>query len=642
MRRSVVTMSLCGAALMLALGSGGAHAAPPTSFTYQGQLKNGALPVNGTIDVQATLFDVDVNGAALAGPISVNTVAVANGLFTAVLDFGAGKFDGTPRWLEIAVRMPGEVNFQTLTPRQPITAAPFALFAANGPGAGGGNTLDQAYDQGGAGAGRNINADAGPVFITGPDGLVSSAGVSTGTVELERAGRSLDVEVHRGPLVDLNGPQNASIGGIYRTGTLGSPVDHFAYLRVTGSDHRIIRDPASDLRFSTQTVIGNAGVTVLPVDQMTLTDDGKLGVGTSVPDFDITASRNTNLIGPSSPTTIGAHQRNVLINPSIDRWIYMGAGSPHSITRHDGSDLAFVMDDSGRGSPVEQMRLTNDGNLGIGTSSPGYLLDVDGRMRVREGGGTAGIWLYQTTPATDRAFVGMQSDTTVGLYGATGAGWDLVMNTTTGNVGVGTTSPDAKLQVEGGTDSALAGGGFVVVGSTAGTNISIDNNEIMARNNGAPATLFLNNDGGTVRVPVLEITGADLAEKFPVSEEAKPGTVMAIDPSAPGKLCIAKGAYNKRVAGIVSGANDLPVGAVLGHLPGADDAPPIALSGRVWVQCDASNGPIGPGDLLTTSSTAGQGMKVTDFAKAQGAIIGKAMTALPDGNGFVLVLVSLQ
>ena len=59
-----------------------------------------------------------------------------------------------------------------------------------------------------------------------------------------------------------------------------------------------------------------------------------------------------------------------------------------------------------------------------------------------------------------------------------------------------------------------------------------------------------------------------------------------------------------------------------------------------WV--DTSNGPIKPGDLLTTSDTPGHAMKVTDYAKAQGAIIGKAMSSLEKGRGLVLVLVTLQ
>lgn len=148
---------------------------------------------------------------------------------------------------------------------------------------------------------------------------------------------------------------------------------------------------------------------------------------------------------------------------------------------------------------------------------------------------------------------------------------------------------------------------------------------------------------GRAVVEVLEITGADVAEKFPVSEATEPGMVMAIDPANPGKLCLARGAYNKRVAGVVSGANGLNAGTILGNLPGHETAPPIALSGRVWVHCDATEKAIEPGDLMTTSDRAGHAMAVTDGSKAAGATIGKAMTALAKGEtGMVLVLVNLQ
>lgn len=149
--------------------------------------------------------------------------------------------------------------------------------------------------------------------------------------------------------------------------------------------------------------------------------------------------------------------------------------------------------------------------------------------------------------------------------------------------------------------------------------------------------------GRAVKVPVLEITGADLAEKFPATENLEPGMVVAIDRNHAGKLCLSRGQYNRCVAGVVSGANNFSVGAVLGNLPGHDDAPAIALSGRVYVFCDAAAGAIEPGDLLTTSDTPGHAMKATDRERAHGAVIGKAMEPLASGKrGLVLVLVNLQ
>ncbi|MBZ0172213.1 MAG: hypothetical protein K8E66_07535, partial [Phycisphaerales bacterium] len=97
------------------------------------------------------------------------------------------------------------------------------------------------------------------------------------------------------------------------------------------------------------------------------------------------------------------------------------------------------------------------------------------------------------------------------------------------------------------------------------------------------------------------------------------------------------------VAGVVSGANGLPAGTIMGNLPGSGDHATVALSGRVWVRCDAESRPIKPGDMLTTSSTPGHAMSVGEIDRAQGAIIGKAMTTLDLGErGLVLVLVNLQ
>jgi len=151
---------------------------------------------------------------------------------------------------------------------------------------------------------------------------------------------------------------------------------------------------------------------------------------------------------------------------------------------------------------------------------------------------------------------------------------------------------------------------------------------------------------GTMRTGVLQITGGgDLAEPFEIAEaeSIQPGMVVAIDPERPGHLRMADKAYDRTVAGIISGANGITPGLTMkqeGTV--ADGAHPVALTGRVYCWADASNGPIKPGDLLTTSDTPGHAMKVTDHAKAQGAIIGKAMTGLERGKGLVLVLVTLQ
>ena len=215
-------------------------------------------------------------------------------------------------------------------------------------------------------------------------------------------------------------------------------------------------------------------------------------------------------------------------------------------------------------------------------------------------------------------------------------------------VGIGTNNPVTRLHIPHHLDAKITdGSGTVLIGVESGENIVMDNNEIMARNNGLPSKLFLNRDSTHVVVPGLEITGgADIAEPFNVSDQYKviPGMVMSIDPENPGQLRIANNSYDRTVAGIVSGAKGINPGVSLTQT-GAEEtqgSTPIALTGRLYALADSQYGEIKPGDLLTTSNTAGHVMKVSDYSKAQGAIIGKAMTPLKKGKGHVLILVSLQ
>lgn len=97
----------------------------------------------------------------------------------------------------------------------------------------------------------------------------------------------------------------------------------------------------------------------------------------------------------------------------------------------------------------ELMRIQGNGNVGIGISDPAYKLDVASRMRIRSASGeTAGMWLNNDANNASPAFIGMLADEKVGFYG-TGAGWGLSMNTSSGNVGIGTETPSAKLEVNG-------------------------------------------------------------------------------------------------------------------------------------------------------------------------------------------------
>ncbi len=333
---------------------------------------------------------------------------------------------------------------------------------------------------------------------------------------------------------------------------------------------------------------------------------------------------------------------------------------------------AFALD-AADGSPANALIVDNNGNIGIGTATPGHSVTIANTaptIALQDTDSTTqqvGYVSYRDSANIERAWVGYGSggDPDFSIVNAR-AGGDVVLTPLAGNVllagnggkvGVGTSSPTHSVHIAaiGPTialqdtainsqqagyvdyrDNANISRAWVGYGTPGSPHFSIVN----ARSGGNIVLSPLG--GGVVQVPVLEITGADLAEKFPASEEMEPGTVVAIDREHAGKLCISRGAYNRCVAGVVSGANNFSVGAVLGNLPGQEDAPAIALSGRVYVRCDASAGAIEPGDLLTTSDTPGHAMKATDRDRSHGTVIGKAMTELKEGKGLVLVLVNLQ
>jgi hypothetical protein len=140
----------------------------------------------------------------------------------------------------------------------------------------------------------------------------------------------------------------------------------------------------------------------------------------------------------------------------------------------------------------------------------------------------------------------------------------------------------------------------------------------------------------------LLLQNQDCAEDFEMvaAEEIGPGSVVVIDSA--GALKQSDKAYDKRVAGVISGAGDCRPGIILGRQHVRENRMPIALLGKVYCKVDASREPIEVGDLLTTSLTPGHVMKAVDPFKAFGSVIGKALKPLADGCGLIPVLVALQ
>lgn len=116
--------------LLLLLVSDYGASGQGTAFTYQGKLASAGNPATGLYDFSFALYDAATNGSQKGAILALPAVGVASGLFTVTLDFGA-QFDGTPRWLDVSVKTNGVPFHTRLTPRQPVTPAPYALYTLN-------------------------------------------------------------------------------------------------------------------------------------------------------------------------------------------------------------------------------------------------------------------------------------------------------------------------------------------------------------------------------------------------------------------------------------------------------------------------------------------------------------------------------
>lgn len=520
----------------------GVHAQGVTQpFTYQGYLRQGGAPLNNPSQaMRFRIYGALTGGTALwdSGALTVN---VSNGLFTVQLNPPVSVWTGADRFLEI------QVGATTLSPRVRIGSTPYANTA----------TLLNMFQTG----------------TTNPDRMVithSPALPNTGLMYRDTddsfhflAGGTTVLRVGLAGPIALQIPAGAGAGRVLTSDASGNA--SWADL------------PAS------------ASVWAVSGANIHNTNTGNVGIGTTNPTAKLDVRGGMLVDSSSGSLRIG-------FPASANQWLFNTIGG--------GTNLQLWENAAG----AVRMFFAAGGNIGIGTTAPAARLDILG-----------GNWDTASTEgdlrigsATHRLKIGIATGgggaghATIAAQGGVnalslGAGTTLDTQRTltilgTGNVGIGTTAPAAKLDVN-----------------------------------------------GTARVKVLEITGADLAEKFPTTETLEPGTVVEIDPDNPGHLRKARGAYNTRVAGVVAGANGLSKGIILGNLEGSEDHTPIAMSGRVWVYADATQEAIEPGDLLTTSDMPGHAMKASDPTRAHGAVIGKAMTRLEKGKtGMVLVLVNLQ
>jgi hypothetical protein len=264
-----------------------------------------------------------------------------------------------------------------------------------------------------------------------------------------------------------------------------------------------------------------------------------------------------------------------------------------------------------------------NGNVGIGTMGPTTVFDVAGAtanpsLTVSEGI----LRIYDKANLSTGLDMGIFPNSPYGTWIQSdntpisgGGAFPLALNPLGGNVGIGTTSPGAMLEVNG--------------------------NLKLTSGSGASITFADGTTQSTAYTGV--ICGGDYAESVDVTGSRtnyEPGDVLVIDPNAPGKFLKSNQPYSTLVTGIYS-TKPGTVGRRQTTAKSPDEVP-MAMMGIVPTKVTAENGPIKPGDLLVASSTLGRAMKGTDRSQLTGAVIGKALGSLDSGTGVIEVVVTLQ
>lgn len=243
--------------------------------------------------------------------------------------------------------------------------------------------------------------------------------------------------------------------------------------------------------------------------------------------------------------------------------------------------------------------------------------------------------------------------TNAGVFGQSGPGVDTLPDSGSTKAGVYGKSSDSD-GVHGqsysansaGVSGVSVNGGMGVYGyswnfdGVRGISHDKDHAGVSGSNeSGGPAGHF---EGNVEVTGDITLINQDCAEDFNISSahEIEPGTVMVIQEGD--ALEISQSPYDKRVAGVISGAGNLKPAVVLGKQSSQNKRMPLALLGKVYCKVDAGYSEVEVGDLLTTSPTPGHAMKAADPNRAFGAVIGKALQPLAEGRGLIPILIALQ
>jgi hypothetical protein len=281
------------------------------------------------------------------------------------------------------------------------------------------------------------------------------------------------------------------------------------------------------------------------------------------------------------------------------------------------------------------------GNVGIGQTSPWAALNV------LSFAGTTQSNISQFVNGTNGAYTSMTGVGTESIVGTWSNGSQVVefVPFSTGNGIVSSYTGNLLFQTNERTNRmVITSTGNVGIGTTSpGTTLEINGNVTLTAGSGASMTY----PDGTIQSTAWNgvLSGGDYAESVNISgdrEEYEPGDVLVIDPTSEGKFLKSSAPYSTAVTGIYSTRPGVVGRRQLTARAHMKEEVPMAMTGIVPTKVSAENGQIKPGDLLVTSSKPGYAMKGTDRTQMLGAVIGKAIGHLDSGIGVIEAVVTLQ
>ena len=343
-----------------------------TAFTYQGRLNDHGAPANGNYDLQFTIFDVDSGGIQVLDPLTNSAVGVSNGLFTVTLDFGAGVFGGTARWLEIGVRTDNTSNFTTLSPRQALTATPYAIFAGTSANVASGSvvtSLNGLKDDVTLKAGNNVTLTPNGNLLTIDAAGVGGSGIwsvlnnnayyTAGNVAVGTNSPSPGVRL------EVNGTTRVTPGGSGGIISIGTPNGE------TGIG--IIGANRADLRFDGSTVklVAGIGAGVPPsANGIAVATSGYVGIGSGSFGERLTVGGFSPADTKIEVNAGGSSYAALRLANNAGSWLWQVTPANDL----PGGRMRLTDEIFG----LELLSITHSGNVGIGALNPQEKLTIAG------------------------------------------------------------------------------------------------------------------------------------------------------------------------------------------------------------------------------------------------------------------------